>query len=73
MERQSQTSLGATEFADGDFSALLKKEFRPQSDDAKNAIESAVKTLAEQVLLDSDLVSNDTLASITAKIGRAHV
>ncbi len=68
MERQSQTSAGATTFAEGDFSALLKKEFRPQSDDAKNAIESAVKTLAEQVLLDSDIVSNDTLASITAII-----
>lgn len=68
MERQSQTSLGATEFAEGDFSALLKKEFRPQSDDAKSAIESAVKTLAEQVLLDSKVVSNDTLASISAII-----
>ena len=68
MERQSQGTLGATQFADGDFSALLSKEFRPQSDDAKSAIESAVKTLAEQVLLDSNIVSNDTLASITAII-----
>ena len=64
MEKQSQEASGATQFADGDFSALLSKEFRPQSDDAKNAIESAVKTLAEQVLLDSNIVSNDTLASI---------
>ena len=68
MEKQSQEASGATQFADGDFSALLSKEFRPQSDDAKNAIESAVKTLAEQVLLDSNIVSNDTLASISAII-----
>ncbi|MEI7461247.1 MAG: type VI secretion system contractile sheath large subunit [Pirellula sp.] len=68
MEKQSQGASGATQFADGDFSALLSKEFRPQSDDAKSAIESAVKTLAEQVLLDSNIVSNDTLASISAII-----
>ena len=68
MEKQSQEASGATQFADGDFSALLSKEFRPQSDDEKNAIESAVKTLAEQVLLDSNIVSNDTLASISAII-----
>lgn len=68
MEKQTQASLGATQFADSDFSALLKKEFRPQSDDAKNAIESAVKTLAEQVLKDSQVVSSDALASITAII-----
>ena len=54
MERQSQTSAGAVEFAEGDFSALLKKEFRPQSDDAKSAIESAVKTLAEQALAERE-------------------
>jgi type VI secretion system protein ImpC len=68
MERQSQTALGATEFAEADFSALLKKEFRPQSDDARTAIESAVRTLAEQALADANVVSNDALASITSII-----
>lgn len=29
-------------------SSLLNKEFRPKSDAAKTAVESAVKTLAEQ-------------------------
>ena len=68
MERQGQQALGATSFAEGDFSALLNKEFRPQSNDAKNAIESAVRTLAEQALQDANVVSSDALASITAII-----
>ena len=68
MERQSQTSLGSTQYAENDFSALLKKEFRPQSDDAKTAIESAVRTLAEQALADANVLSHDTLASITSII-----
>lgn len=68
MEKQSQSLQGATSFAESEFSALLNKEFRPQSDDAKSAIQSAVRTLAEQVLQDSNVVSNDALASITAII-----
>ena len=68
MEKQSQSSLGATQYAESDFSALLKKEFRPQSDDAKTAIESAVRTLAEQALADANVLSHDTLASITSII-----
>lgn len=51
-----------------DFSALLQREFKPQSDQAKSAIESAVKTLAAQVLEKTSLVSDDALASITAII-----
>ncbi len=63
-------SSGATEFATNDFSALLAKEFRPKSDDAKSAIESAVKTLAAQVLEQRHLVSDDALQSITAIIAQ---
>ena len=33
-----------------EFSSLLQKEFRPKSDQAKEAVETAVKTLAEQAL-----------------------
>ena len=68
MELQSDSILGATQFADSDLSSLLKKEFRPQSDDARTAIEGAVRTLAEQALHDANVVSNDALASIAAMI-----
>jgi type VI secretion system protein ImpC len=47
-----------------DFSALLNKEFRPKSDQAKTAVESAVRTLAEQALANTALISDDALRSI---------
>ena len=34
----------------GDLDALLQKEFRPKTDEAKEAVEKAVRTLAEQAL-----------------------
>ena len=43
----------------GDFEALLKKEFRPKSDQAKEAVETAVKTLAEQALAQTNLIGDD--------------
>ena len=52
-------TLGSTEFAD-----LLQKEFRPKSDQARAAVESAVKTLAQQALENTDLISDDALRSI---------
>ena len=51
-----------------DFSALLQKEFRPRSDEAKSAIESAVKTLAAQALENAVLISDDVLSSIEGMI-----
>jgi type VI secretion system protein ImpC len=59
-------SAPATEtiFASSEFASLLQKEFRPKSDQARSAVEEAVRTLAEQVLLNETLVSNDALRSI---------
>ena len=65
-DASSQTgAAGATETTEGsDFSALLNKEFRPKSDQAKSAVESAVRTLAEQALANTALISDDALRSI---------
>ena len=52
----------------GDFAALLSKEFKPKSDRAKEEVESAVRTLAEQVLSKSDVVSDDVAQTINAYI-----
>jgi type VI secretion system protein ImpC len=49
-----------------DFSALLQKEFKPKSDRAREEVETAVKTLAEQVLADQDLIADDAVNSINA-------
>jgi type VI secretion system protein ImpC len=60
---QAQETVTVDAFAD-----LLKKEFRPKSDRAKAQIESAVQTLASQVLSDEDLILDDAVNSINAII-----
>lgn len=61
-ETQSQTATAT--FEAGEFSSLLEKEFKPKSDRQKEAVEAAVKTLAEQVLKDTTVVSDDAIKSI---------
>src|SRR5687767_14188619 len=51
-----------------DFSALLNKEFKPKSDRAKEAVEQAVQTLAEQALAGTVTVSDDAIKTIQAII-----
>ena len=51
-----------------DFSALLEKEFKPKSDRNDSAVKNAVKTLAEQALEQSSLVSDDAIESIQSII-----
>jgi type VI secretion system protein ImpC len=51
-----------------DFGSLLQKEFKPQSDKAKESVEVAVRTLAEQALAGANLVSNDVLGTIESLI-----
>jgi type VI secretion system protein ImpC len=53
-----------------DFSSLLNKEFKPKSDRAKQEVENAVQTLAEFVLKDTSLVSNDAIESIESIIAQ---
>ena len=60
---------GAVQTIDaGDFAALLDKEFKPKSERAKEEVESAVRTLAEQVLNKSDIVSDDVTQTINAYV-----
>ncbi len=51
-----------------EFTQLLQKEFRPQSDRAKEAVAEAVQTLAQQVLADTSVVSTDAVRTIEALI-----
>ena len=67
-ETQAATSLAGATLEGNDFAALLSKEFKPKSDEAKSAVESAVQTLAKQALAHVNLISNDTVASIEAMI-----
>lgn len=52
----------------GDFASLLNKEFKPKSDRAREEVEAAVRTLAEQVLSQADVVSDDVSQTIKAYI-----
>src|SRR5882762_6881423 len=47
-----------------EFSALLKREFKPKSEEANEAVQRAVRTLAQQALLDTSLVSVDAVRTI---------
>ncbi len=54
----------------GDFAALLNREFKPKSDKARDAVQIAVQTLAEQALASTTLISSDALRSISAIIAQ---
>ncbi len=63
-ETEAQGGEHESIFANDDFANLLQKEFRPKSDTARTAVEEAVKTLAEQALVNTALVSDDALRTI---------
>lgn len=51
-----------------DFHSLLTREFKVKTDETKVAVEGAVRTLAEQALANSVMVSGDAYKSIAAII-----
>jgi len=51
-----------------DFASLLQREFKPRSDHAREAVQAAVQTLAQQALSNTALVSNDALTTIKGVI-----
>jgi type VI secretion system protein ImpC len=65
---QSSTPLHGVTFEGGEFASLLNKEFKPKSDEAKSAVETAVLTLAQQALSSTNLIGSDVLVSIEAMI-----
>ncbi|QCP14561.1 type VI secretion system contractile sheath large subunit [Pseudoduganella umbonata] len=53
----------------GDFAGLLRQEFRPRTDKARDAVETAVRTLAEQALQGAAVIGGDVIATIEGLIG----
>src|SRR5437667_10694028 len=49
-----------------EFGNLLNKQFKPKTDTAKEAVQAAVKTLAEQALASTSLITKDAVSSIEA-------
>ncbi|HEX5420348.1 MAG TPA: type VI secretion system contractile sheath large subunit [Gammaproteobacteria bacterium] len=67
-QQKEQQAAGAEAFAPDEFAQLLNKEFKPKSDRARQQVEAAVQTLAQQVLSDQDLIVDDAINSINAII-----
>jgi type VI secretion system protein ImpC len=67
-QQEATSAIGAAEATD--FDALLRKEFKPKTDEAKEAVERAVRTLAEQALSDTRLIGSDVIKSIEAIIAQ---
>jgi type VI secretion system protein ImpC len=65
---QAQAAAAGGTMEASAFESLLQKEFKPKTDHAKGAIQSAVQTLAAQALADTALVSDDAVKSIEAII-----
>jgi len=66
-ETQQKQTEGATLEAD-QFASLLQKEFKPKTDRARLEVENAVKTLAEQALRETSVISDDVMGTIKAII-----
>lgn len=71
MAAESSTAASAltsVAFEGSDLASLLQREFKPKTDDAKNAVEQAVQTLAMQALSQSKIVGKDVFATIEQMI-----
>ena len=67
-EQKEAQAAEAVAIEPNEFDKLLKKEFKPKTDHARDAISSAVRTLAEQALAETTLVSDDSVTTIEAII-----
>ncbi len=68
--KTQQGAPSASGLETGDFESLLKKEFKPKSDEAREAVERAVRTLAQQALSQTALIGSDVIKSIEAIIAQ---
>src|SRR6476659_11473172 len=67
-QQDVESQAGAVEVTE--FDSLLRKEFKPKTDEAKEAVERAVRTLAEQALSQTKLIGADVVKSIEAIIAQ---
>ncbi len=68
MDTEAQAQEAGETLEVGDFASLLNKEIRPKSAQAKEEVEQAVQTLAEQALASSITVSADVTVTIREMI-----
>jgi len=68
IQEQAGASFAGVTYEGNDFASLLTKEFKPKSQEARSEVEAAVHTLAQQALVNTKLISTDTVATIEAMI-----
>lgn len=67
-ELQKSHALDLLELDGNELSSLLSREFKPKTEEARSAVESAVVTLAHQALTGAALLSDDVVDSIQRMI-----
>ena len=67
---QTEQRPAARALEGSEFSSLLQKEFKPKTDQAREAVEAAVQTLAEQALSSSATISGDAYQTVQAIIAQ---
>ena len=69
VNQNQQSALADVQLQDeGDLASLLRKEFKPRTEGAEQAVEAAVKTLAEQALAGTDILNQDVVQAIESLI-----
>ena len=66
--KQAQTGEAGEAAEASGFASLLQKQFKPQSERAREEVEAAVRTLAQQALEKTTLIGTDVVESINAMI-----
>ena len=68
-EQKKSAPQGATQTLEqSDFTSLLQQEFKPKTDQSKQAIQSAVRTLAEQALAGARVIPGRVIETIEGMI-----
>ena len=62
--QKDQAAQAGETIAPDEFASLLQQEFKPKTERTREAVADAVQTLAEQVLKESGVVSDDAVATI---------
>ena len=65
---QSEKSKATQVLESSEFSNLLNKEFKPKTEQARDAVTQAVQTLAQQALASTSIISSDAYQSVEAII-----
>jgi type VI secretion system protein ImpC len=68
MAEAKQAEQGQVATDTDQFASLLQKQFKPKTDGARVEVERAVRTLAEQALRETAVVSDDVIGTIKAII-----